>query len=138
MQDTIPPVISDWGTVPSEFEFDTFTVWAEVTDDVAGVDNVTVHVLLNNSVEVEYPCEFDGSEWSATVPDFDNYTSFVIWIEAYDWGMNRATTPQRVLYGVLEGGPFFWDPVVVAVVGAISTFAIVVVIWKFYTRRKGV
>ncbi|MCK4484997.1 MAG: hypothetical protein KAU89_09230, partial [Candidatus Thorarchaeota archaeon] len=119
MYDTVPPVIADWGTVPTEFEFDTFTVWAQVTDDLAGVDNVTVHVLLNNSVELEYPCEFDGSEWSATVPDFDNYTSFVIWIEAYDWGMNRASTQHRVLYGDPEGWLFLWDPVVVAVVGAI-------------------
>ncbi len=138
MHDTIPPVITDWGTVPTEFEFDTFTVWALITDNLAGVDNVVVHVLLNNSVEVEYPCEFDGIEWSVTVPDFDNYTSFVIWVEAYDWGMNRASTQQRVLYENSGGGLFLWDPVVVAVVGAISTVAIVVVISKLYTRRRGV
>ena len=138
MHDTVPPVITDWGTIPTEFEFDTFTVWAQVTDDLAGVDNVTVHIVLNNSVELEYPCEFDGSDWSVTVPDFDNYTSFVIWIEAYDWGLNRALSQQRVLYGDSGGGLFPWDPVVVAVVGAISTIAIVVVIWKLYTRRKGV
>jgi hypothetical protein len=138
MHDTVPPVITDWGTVPIEFEFDTFTVWAQVTDDLAGVDNVTVHALLNNSVELEYPCEYDGSEWSATVPDFDDYTSFVIWIEAYDWSMNRASTQQRVLYADSESGLFLSDPVVVAVVGAISTIAIVVVIWNLYTRRKSV
>ncbi|NOR39159.1 MAG: hypothetical protein GQ580_06195 [Candidatus Thorarchaeota archaeon] len=138
MHDTVPPVITDWGTVPTEFEFDTFTVWAQVTDDFAGVDNVTVHIVLNNSVELEYPCVFDGSDWSATVPDFDNYTSFVIWIEAYDWGLNRALSQQRILYGESGGGLFLWDPIAVAVVGAISTIAIVVVIWKLYARRKGV
>ena len=138
MHDTVPPIITDWGTVPAEFEFDAFTVWALVTDDLAGVDNVTVHVLLNDSVELEYPCKFDGSEWSTTVPDFDDYTRFVIWVDAYDWGLNKASSQQRVLYGDDESGPIPWGPAVAAVVGAISTIAIVVVIWKLYTRRKGV
>ncbi|RDE17626.1 MAG: hypothetical protein C4K49_01920, partial [Candidatus Thorarchaeota archaeon] len=91
------PVVRHWGTVPEPLNFSAFLVWAQVDDDFAGVENVTVHALVNGISEHVFECAFDGGNWTATLLGFEDSVSLEVWVDAWDWGMNRAETP-RVTY----------------------------------------
>jgi hypothetical protein len=87
--DDTPPEIIDWGL--TQTYCGGFSAWADVTDDLSGLENVTVNIQLDNEPTVyRYPCIFNGSSWAVIVSSTNATHSFTAWIEAWDWGMNSV------------------------------------------------
>ena len=88
--DTTPPVIEDWGTIPEEIDHDGFVFWAEVTDNLAGIENVTLYVQVDNDDIEIFPCSYGGSNWTVQVHSLNYNSSLRVWVVAWDWGMNKV------------------------------------------------
>jgi hypothetical protein len=87
--DTNPPVIEDWSA--SQICCGGFIAWAIVDDDLAGLENVTISIQIDNMSSVqEYPFVFNGSMWVVTVQHTSAVHTITAWVEAWDWGMNLA------------------------------------------------
>jgi hypothetical protein len=70
-----------------------FDVWVEVTDDLAGVQNVSIILELNDVLLSQHECiQEDGNNWSIAVPAFEivEDSNVDVYAVAYDWGMNGA------------------------------------------------
>ena len=87
IQDNTPPIISNWSAFP-ELSRDGFTVGVEVSDDLSGLENVSVYIKIGGQTSI-YPCIYTDGTWNATIPSI-SVASFEIWIVAWDWGMNQA------------------------------------------------
>ena len=87
--DITAPEIENFGTIPSEPLAD-FIYWAKVTDDSAGLENVTVHVLVDGVSEFQYSCEYAYGNWSTQIPAHSYEENLTLWVEAWDWAMNGA------------------------------------------------
>jgi hypothetical protein len=88
--DDTPPVIDAWGTVPVEIESDAFLYWAHVTDDLAGIENVTLHAQVDEGDVQIFPLSYGSGNWSVMVPAPGHTTNLTLWVVAWDWGMNSA------------------------------------------------
>jgi hypothetical protein len=86
------PTISDWGIGGISEGGGTLSPWARVRDDLAGIENVTFHLVTDGGVELVYECQFNGGNWTtqAAYSAFSEYLE--VWFEAWDWGMNKAET----------------------------------------------
>ena len=120
-QDDTPPVISSWAITPG-INTNGFDVSAQVTDDMSGVDNVTVYLQIDGGVPVFYPCTNSSGTWIASIPSFTATFNVEVWIEVWDWAMNQAesnhesTTPNFTLY------------LYIAIISGVAVVIIVVVI----------
>ncbi|MHA3963118.1 MAG: hypothetical protein AM325_006225 [Candidatus Thorarchaeota archaeon SMTZ1-45] len=129
IEDATPPVIHAWGTIPHEIGSDEFLVWAHVTDENSGLENVTLHVQIDEGIIQSFPMSLEGANWTVQVPASGPYTNLSIWIIAWDWGMNmaRGNTISQVQ------APLDWlFPLTVTV----STAALVIVIGVYVLRQK--
>ncbi|MHA2396379.1 MAG: hypothetical protein ACXAC0_06715 [Candidatus Thorarchaeota archaeon] len=54
MLDDSPPVIHAWGTIPDEDRSDGFLYWVTITDNFAGIENVTLYVEVDEDILWEY------------------------------------------------------------------------------------
>ncbi len=88
--DSVAPMIQRWGTIPARPSTDSFTYWATVTDDTAGLENVTVYVQVDNSTPLVYPCEYGGGNWSCVIDPVVYDEAATVWLVAWDWAMNSA------------------------------------------------
>jgi len=95
--DDTAPIISEWGAVP-EMSTDGFNFWAEVTDDLAGLENVTLYLKVDGTDLYLYPCVYNGGYWNVTIPTFTAAENFEVWVVAWDWGMNRAESTHDMFY----------------------------------------
>ncbi|MFW9961174.1 MAG: hypothetical protein ACFFDV_09155 [Candidatus Thorarchaeota archaeon] len=87
--DTIPPEIEDWGVNPACCGG--FEAWAVVSDNLAGLENVTVQLQIDQELPVQlYPCVFNGSHWIVNVQSTGAVHSITANILAWDWAMNSA------------------------------------------------
>jgi hypothetical protein len=134
--DNTPPSIINWTISPIGDNLEGFVVQAEVTDDNSGIENVTVHILANDSVELEHLCSLEGLNWVCNVQPFISTTDWRIWIEARDWGMNQAQS-DYILFEV-EMPPDIWTPVLIIGVAVVSSLAVVVFVYRFYFRSRRV
>ncbi|MFW9793123.1 MAG: hypothetical protein ACFFEE_02380 [Candidatus Thorarchaeota archaeon] len=123
--DTTPPTIHSWGTIPESIGNDGFLFWAEVTDDLSGIENVTLYAEVSGGDIHLFPCTFSDSNWSTTVGPLVSISN--LWIVAYDWGMNRVELQL--------GGNFVLEVVIpaVAIVGAASA---VIGVGVYAMKRK--
>lgn len=95
--DDTAPVISNWGAIPS-IDTTGFEVWAEVSDDLAGIENVSVYLQIDNGMVNIYHCTYSGGTWNAAIPAFLAAYNYEIWVVAWDWGINRAETNHEYFY----------------------------------------
>jgi hypothetical protein len=95
--DDTPPEIIDWGL--TQTCCGGFTTWATVTDDLSGLENVTIKIQLDgNSTIFKYPCMYNGSSWTTSEPATSAAHSITAWIEAWDWGMNVANSTSNTWF----------------------------------------
>jgi hypothetical protein len=134
MLDDTPPVIHDWGTIPDEDRSDGFLYWVTMSDNFAGIENVTLFVEVDEYFLWEYRCSSDNGNWTTSVPPFGQTSNITMWVVAWDWGMN-----------VVEGGyisdytkpPPISDAILITItVGAFSAIG-VFVLGSFLMKRKG-
>ncbi|MFW9957913.1 MAG: hypothetical protein ACFFCT_07580 [Candidatus Odinarchaeota archaeon] len=87
MLDTTPAQVDSWGV--TETCCGGFDAWAEVSDNLAGIENVTVYFVIDEETVVqEASCFFNGSSWVAQIQHTSAMVSITVWIEVWDWGMN--------------------------------------------------
>ncbi len=87
--DVYPPEIEDWGVNPTCCGG--FNAWAAVSDNLSGLENVTVQIQIDRDLPVQlYPCVFNGSHWVVTVQSTSAVDSITANVLAWDWGMNSA------------------------------------------------
>ena len=132
--DTTAPKILSWGTIPVEDRSNGFLYWAHITDIVAGIENVTLYVQVDEGDIWEFPCSYDNGNWTATVPAVGQVSNITMWVVAWDWAMN-----------VVEGGyisdyitpdPIPPDLLLTITVGAFVAIG-VIVIGSFLMKRQG-
>ncbi len=130
-QDDTAPVISPWGINPN-ISSAGFQVQAQVNDDIAGIENVTVFVQIDNNEILKYPCTYSNGEWRATVPTLAASSKIEVWLESWDWGMNRGESTHAVLNidsttgenGSPNGDTFF----ILIIIGVAAVVVIIVII----------
>jgi hypothetical protein len=109
-------------------------VWAQVTDNLAGVENVSAHIRFAGG-ELVYLCAFDGTNWTTEIDQLPVDVRIEIWIEAWDWGVNNATS--NILYFGADYPEYypFQDPLVIGTI-AVSAVGLIVVVSALWLRRK--
>lgn len=87
--DGTPPLIDDWGTIPSTIDTTAFTYWVHVTDR-SGLENVTLYAKVDGNITTIYECSYENPNWCVFVPGLIYHSNLTLWIVAWDWGMNKA------------------------------------------------
>jgi hypothetical protein len=95
-QDSTAPTIVNWEADP-EISLLGFEVQAQVTDNLAGIENVTAYVKIDGFDSELYPCTFTGDSWVTTIPALTAMSEIDVWIVAWDWGMNKAESTHQIL-----------------------------------------
>lgn len=135
--DDSAPTIWDWGYEPEEYREGNVSVWVDVSDDIAGIKNVSA-VLGLNETTVQYACSYEGSSWNATfpVPSFDPECGVKLMILAYDRGLNPASTDWVTLVEPVTSPPDGTYMLYVIVFGVPFALILVVVATIWYRKSK--
>jgi hypothetical protein len=88
--DDTPPEINAWATIPSDFGSVAFEYIASVSDDLSGLENVTVYAQVDEGEIYTFPMSYGTGQWSASIPYLSHSSNLTLWVVAYDWGMNMA------------------------------------------------
>ena len=129
-QDDTPPVISSWVITPS-INTDGFYVSAQVTDDLSGIDNVTVYMQIDNGTPVFYPCTNSSGTWVTSIPSFTATSNVEVWVEVWDWGLNHAESNHETLAittSTTTGVPDFTLYLYIAIFAGAAVVIVVIVI----------
>ncbi|MGY5854087.1 MAG: hypothetical protein RTU92_11010 [Candidatus Thorarchaeota archaeon] len=89
--DNITPNVGDWNFGSDYLNPLGFPFWAEVTDALTEVYNVTARVIVNG-IPSTYPCTYNGSHWIAVISPLSPGDDVSIRAEAYDYGSNLGFT----------------------------------------------
>jgi hypothetical protein len=89
--DDTPPVIHTYGTNPDEVGTAPFFYSAIVTDDYAGIENVTLYAQVDQGAIHIFPSSNYSSNWSVFVPSLGHTSNLTLWMVVHDWGMNSFT-----------------------------------------------
>ncbi len=92
--DDTAPVFSSWGATPS-VNAAGFNVWAQVSDDLSGIENVTAYVQVDGESITLYPCINSNGQWNVSIPAFTAASVLEVWLVAWDWGMNKAESAHK-------------------------------------------
>jgi len=130
--DDTPPVIHTFGTIPDEVGTAPFFYSAIVTDDYAGLENVTLFAQVDQGGIQVFPCSNSSSNWSVSVPALGHTSNLTLWLVVYDWGMN---TVEGGNIAVLVGGGFIVE-ILVPLVAGIGVAIIVVIVGVYIMKRK--
>ncbi|NHJ14831.1 MAG: hypothetical protein EAX95_14215 [Candidatus Thorarchaeota archaeon] len=136
--DTTRPTISDWGLEGNYTGGESYRAWASVDDTPSGVENVSIIIRDPNNFIVEPLLQENGTHWVVDLPGLSLNGTYRFWIESYDWGMNVATSYQRIVeYSSVP--PSVVDPSETFLVVVVSSalFAVVTITLSFiYDRRR--
>ncbi len=94
--DDVPPLIYGRGTVPADFGSGTFTYWAAISDNLAGIENATLYAMVDCGDIHTFPLVYNGFNWNVSVPSLGHTSNLTLWVVAWDWGMNMATGGHMV------------------------------------------
>lgn len=134
--DDTPPLILGRGTNPDEFGNGPFTYWAVISDDLAGLENVTLYSQVDEGITHAYPMSYKSGNWSVSVPYLAHATNLTLWVVAWDWGMNMAIGGKMVDYIEPTSTPSLPPAnLVITIVIIASVAGVVVVIGVFIMRR---
>ncbi len=129
ISDLTPPVIHTWGTIPEEVGSEEFLCWAYVTDDLAGVENVTLYVQVDEGAIQVFPMSYNGNNWTVMAQAPSHISNLTIWIESWDWGMNLA---RRIIISQVQNSLDWLFPLVTAA----TTACVVIAIGVYAMKRK--
>ncbi len=138
--DSTPPTVYRWGISPDEYnENTTFSVWATVYDNLAGIENVTVLLSVNGS-ERMYSCSYDGGNWTVLIPPFYHTTEHNVSakLRVLDKGLNELVTEPIVLYTSPDGSttPITNPTLEPLVTGIIVASSIIIIVGYVVIRRR--
>ena len=136
-QDTAGPTISGWNVSASAYRAEPFDVWAVVTDDDSGVQNVSLQVRNSVSTINWYLMPFNGSHYIESVPALPINESYTLRVFAFDMANNSRNSYVRNIDLRISGpliDPNITMPVVVG--SSIGLFALVIVLTYFYDKRQ--
>ncbi len=127
--DTTPPTIDAWGITDSN-NATYLDVWAQVSGGLSAIDNVTVHVLIDNASELVYLCSRHYTNWTATVPVPEYNDHLLVWIEAWDMGMNHAKSDAITisLSTTSSNPPLMPLPMPYIIIGGIAFLCVVLIL----------
>lgn len=139
-QDTIRPEIHSWGIDGVVSTDSSFIVWANTTDAVSGILNVSTVIRLdgNSSLTTWTLMPFNGTCYAQTFSPLAVNHTYSIWIEVYDNAYNRAQSYSRS-FDLNVYPPTGIDPNVTlpyVLVGSLFTFIAAVLAAKEYQRRN--
>ncbi|MFW9964406.1 MAG: hypothetical protein ACFFCX_12620 [Candidatus Sifarchaeia archaeon] len=132
--DSTPPVILDWGTIPEAIESNAFTYWAQITDDMAGIENATLYVQADEGSINSFPLSFTGDNWTASIPAQEHDSNLTMWVIAWDWGMNMVQ--GGIIADFTYPGPFVPPPDFLLTLTIMASVAAVVIVVGFYVIRR--
>ncbi|MDF1540958.1 MAG: hypothetical protein P1Q69_18830, partial [Candidatus Thorarchaeota archaeon] len=132
--DMLAPEIEEWGYEGSIFSGD-LSVWATITDDFSGVENVTVHVRAGTD-EFLYPATLISGSWTTEVEQFPVDINIEMWVEATDKGLNTVISNSIIFEGGY--GPIYpWEnPLVIGSILIGSVALVIVIIW--FIRKRSI
>ena len=138
-QDSTAPNIWDWDYTGRPNESESFSVWANVTDNDGGVGilNVTINISGPN-VTVNDLMTYNGSFYEASVDAFPNPGEFRMHVSAMD--LNNNTRDGRIMTIIIEEeveptvDPMLTLPIVVATSSAL--LVIVVMAAMLYDKKQ--
>lgn len=131
--DDTPPLIYGRGTMPADFGTGPFTFWAEISDNLAGIENATLYAQVDEGDVHAFPLLYNGSHWTASAPAFGHTSNLTLWVVTWDWGMNMAIGGNMV--DII--GPGTPPPnLVIALVITASVAAVVIVVGVIVIRRR--
>jgi hypothetical protein len=130
--DDTPPVIVEVTTNAAEVGTAPFYYSAVVTDDLAGIENVTLFTQVDMETITRYSLtNTSATNWNVTVPSRSHHTNLTMWVVVHDWGMNSVTGG---LVTVLQSGGL--AEILVPVAVAVGTCAIMVGIGVYLMKRR--
>jgi hypothetical protein len=94
-QDTIRPEIYSWGIDGNIGESPTFTVWANVTDNASGIQNVTANIRQDGGEREVSLMTFNSTFYAVTLPHVELNHTYLVWVESYDNEGNLAVSFSR-------------------------------------------
>ncbi len=133
--DDNPPVIYRWGTTPVEIESGSFTYWASISEDLAGIENVTLLTQVDEGAIQSFPMSYGSGNWTVQVPALGHTSNLTIWVVAWDWGMNKAQggyITDLIVPPTSQPPPNLLLPLTIMA----SVAAVVVVVGVFVLRRR--
>jgi hypothetical protein len=139
--DSMAPTIHNWSyseVVADEY----FLIWANVTDDVSGVKNVTAtaDVISGEANGSEFLLEFNGSLYITheAILTFDN--TYRLWVASYDNALNYRISYGRIIDLIptnpedITKDPNLTMPYVVG--STIALLAVILLVSIYYTKTK--
>ena len=135
--DDTPPLIYGRGTMPADFGSGSFTFWAAISDNLAGIENATLYAQVDEGNVHAFPLSYNGSHWTVSVSAFGHTSNLTLWVVAWDWGMNMAIGGNMV--DIIEPGTTPTTPppnLVFALTIAVSVAAVVIVVGVVVIRRR--
>ena len=132
--DDTPPLILGRGTNPDAFEAGPFLYWAVITDNLAGLENVTLYAQVDEGVTQVYPMTYRNDNWSVSVPYLEHSSNLTLWVVAWDWGMNVATGGRLTDY--IEPSTPPPPSLIITAILIVSVAGVVIVIGVMTIRRR--
>ncbi len=100
ISDDVSPTISSVTQSPASVNItnlDTMTIMANVTDDLADVQNVTLYYKVNESDKINdstwQTISMNGTPYQVTIGPFLGNLTLWYYIQAFDWANNQAVNP---------------------------------------------
>jgi len=137
LNDTLRPEISSWGIEGPVTQGLEFSAWANVSDTESGVRNVSLSVHGNTGYQSLYALSFNGSLYWADIPGLAVNASYTLYVIAFDWANNSATSYPRNLD--LRPATSTIDPSVsapIVVSSSLALMGVITVLAIFYDRRR--
>jgi hypothetical protein len=114
-----------------------FSVWANVSGTGSAIENVSFVVTRSNSIS-KHLLTYNGTLYLGDIPALRVNTTYEVYMEAYDWAANKATS-FSVEIDLRDRQEPPLDPWVTAPIVALGSGVIlllVVVIALIYDKRK--
>jgi hypothetical protein len=94
-QDVLRPEIYGWGIDGALSDGAAFTVWANVTDEDSGINNVTANVRQDDGSPVVTLLSHNSTFFTAILSGVELNHTYAIWVESYDIAGNVAVSYTR-------------------------------------------
>jgi len=129
LDDTTPPNITDVHQQPTAdnvYPTDKVQVYANVTDDLSGVKQVTLSYTTGNGTWFNVTMSnLAGYQYNGTIPQFAYGTTITYVLIAEDWAGNTITTQQMGYDYQYQVIPEFPSPLIVLILMATTLAAII-------------
>jgi uncharacterized protein YegL len=141
LDDTTPPNITDvhqHPTADNVYPTDTVQAYANVTDDLSGVKQVTLSYTTGNGTWFNVTLSnLVGYQYNGTIPQFAQGSTITYVLIAEDWAGNTITTQQMGYSYQYQVIPEFQSPLIVLTLMATTLAAIIAARKRRYHVKTG-